>query len=154
SRSRASYGSVSMAGSMTAASRVLREAITYDAHPHRSFRTCLKYMIALSGGTRAGGHRPSMEARRRSPVPLPARLSHRLPSTRFRRLVEGEYALQDVQRLVAGDRRVLQARGGTHGCSQERQVAPLSLGILEPLDLRRLRLLAAVPLQGQLLDRR
>src|SRR5262249_34214602 len=33
---------------MTAASRVLREAITYDAHPQRSFKTCLKYIPALS----------------------------------------------------------------------------------------------------------
>jgi hypothetical protein len=43
-------GSVSMAGSMTAASRVLREAIIYDAHPQRSFRTRLKYTAVPSGG--------------------------------------------------------------------------------------------------------
>src|SRR5262249_30041581 len=58
-----------MAGSMTAASRVLREAITYDAHPQRSLRTCLKYIPALSSGERVSAHGKSMEARQRGHVP-------------------------------------------------------------------------------------
>ena len=36
-----------MAASTTAASLVLREAIKYEAHPHRSLRICLKYMIDI-----------------------------------------------------------------------------------------------------------
>src|SRR5262249_39016012 len=52
------------------------------------------------------------------------------------------------------DRCFLEAGAGPYRDTDERRVAPVALGILEPLDTRPLHVLRAVPLQWRLLETR
>src|ERR671924_458355 len=59
-----SYCAVSIDGSTIAASCDCREAIRYEAQPHRSSRICLKYMTFALNGVRLAKHAKHVTSRR------------------------------------------------------------------------------------------